>query len=114
MMTPATQATSMEFVDAVSGSILAALDTLFQHENALAEISSPSSAERAWTNSLAKLEATVGGWQAILDEMGEQVRTEHESLAVLDTDLNRSLAAFAAARKHLQGQANEADRVPKA
>lgn len=108
-MMPSAPFVSAEFVDGISHSIQAALDSLFQHENALAQLSPMSSdPERAWSSSLAKLESTVAEWQAILDAMGEQVRSAQESLADLDGDLNRSLGAFAAARKHLQGDSSEA------
>ena len=35
--------------------------------------------------------------------MADRVRAAQDELAALDTDLRRSLDAFAAARKHLQG-----------
>ena len=114
-MTQSTQLPSAEFIDGVSNSIQVALDSLFQHENALAQLSAPShDPERAWTNSLTQLEANIAGWQTILDAMGDQVRTTQETLAVLDSDLNRSLGAFTTARKHLQGQSGEAAGKAKA
>ncbi len=109
-MPPSTPLLSAEFVDGIGQFIQASLDSLFQHESALAQLS-PSSPEpeRIGTNSLSNLESTIAGWQSILDGMGEQVRNAQESLALLEIDLNRSLGAFAAARKYLQGESGEAE-----
>lgn len=103
-MSPTFPAQSAEFVDGIGRSIQGALDSLFQHENALTQLlpASPEP-EQNWANAMGRLETTVGEWQTILDTMGEQVRTAQEELARLDDDLNRSLGMFAAARKHLQG-----------
>jgi hypothetical protein len=107
-MSPGFPTQSAEFIDGVGRSIQAALDSLFQHENALTELL-PTSAEpeQNWSNAITRLETTVCEWQAILDTMGEQVRVAQEELTQLDSELNRSLGMFAAARKHLQGEAND-------
>ena len=113
-MTPSAPPSSVEFVDGVCQSIQAALDSLFQHESNLAEGESLSS-DRAhdWSATLATLESTIANWQAILDSLGEQVRANQVDLAALDADLNRSLGTFATARKHLQGQSDEANETVK-
>jgi hypothetical protein len=107
-MSPVFPSQSSEFIDGVGRSIQDALDSLFQHENALADLlPAYAQSEQNWSNTVTRLEATVGEWQAILDATGDQVRVAQEELARLDDDLNRSLGMFAAARKHLQAEANE-------
>lgn len=105
-MTPSAPSSTVEFVDEVSRSIQATLDALFLHESELAQQPAATiTPERTRSHSFGQLETTIADWQAILDSMGDQVRIAQESLAMLDADLNRSLGMFAAARKHLQGEA---------
>lgn len=105
-MTQSTQILSTEFVDEISESIQAALDSLFIHESGFNLISTATNgSHQNWSESLAQVEETIATWQSIFDAMGEQVRTTQESLAELDADLIRSLAMFATARKHLQSEA---------
>jgi hypothetical protein len=112
-MSPVFPTQSAEFVDGIGLSIQAALDSLFQHENALAEtLPASPDPEQNWASATNRLETTVGEWQAILDNMGEQVRVAQEDLARLDDDLNRSLGMYSAARKHLQGEAKPLSYPP--
>jgi hypothetical protein len=97
---------SAEFLDSVAASLRDALAGLDRHEAALADSSVPAadpSPIRA--GALGRLEASLGGWQAILGDMAERVRAAQDDLAALDADLRRSLGTFATARKHLQGEA---------
>ncbi len=93
---------SAEFLDTVSASVRDALAALDRHEAALEEHPARSGG-RAHAVALGRLEENLSGWQAILGDMAERVRAAQDDLAALDTDLRRSLDAFATARKHLQG-----------
>jgi hypothetical protein len=96
---------SAEFLDQVAVSVRDALASLDRHEASLAEPpTAVGTADRA--GALGRLEENLSGWQAILGDMAERVRAAQDDLAGLDADLRRSLDAFAAARKHLQGQAD--------
>ena len=94
---------SAEFLDEVAASVRAALDALDRHEADLAPLPEP---DRAWAGALGRLEENLSGWQTMLGDMAERVRAAQDDLSELDADLKRSLDAFAAARKHLQGQAD--------
>jgi hypothetical protein len=94
---------SAEFLDGVLASVRGALTALERQEPALLE-PAPQDRGRAWAAALGRLEGNLDGWQGILGEMAEKVRAAQDELAALDADLKRSLDAFAAARKHLQGQ----------
>lgn len=95
---------SAEFLDGVLASVRNTLAALDRHDSALAELPALSpDRERTWAAALGRLEGNLDGWQGILGEMSEKVRAAQDDLAALDSDLKRSLDAFAAARKHLQG-----------
>ena len=98
-----------EYLNSVSRCIQSAQESLFVHDEALARLT-PLTREpqSAWTESLGQLDVTVAGWQAILDAMGDRVRSTQEDLDILEGDLNASLSAFAAARKYLQSDARQA------
>ena len=103
-MTRSSHSPSAEFLDGISATVRTTLDALVRQENDLAAASgSASNHDELWSAALARLEDNLGHWQTILDSMADAVRTAQDDLAVLDADLNRSLDAFAAARKHLQG-----------
>jgi hypothetical protein len=95
---------SGEFLDGVLADVRAALAALDDREAALPD-ATPDGPESgaARAAALGRLEVNLDGWQGILGEMAEKVHAAHEELAALDADLKRSLDAFAAARKHLQG-----------
>ena len=95
---------SAEFLTGVADSVRAALAALDRHEATLVELPTAGpDREQAWTGPLSRLEENLTGWQAILGDMADRVRASQDDLAALDADLKRSLDAFAAARKHLQG-----------
>lgn len=94
---------SAEFLDSVSASVREALAALDRHETSLAEVPAAQGGEQAYAGALGRLEENLSGWQTMLGDMAERVRTTQVELADLDVDLKRSLDAFAAARKHLQG-----------
>jgi uncharacterized protein YukE len=96
---------SAEFLDSVTASVRDALAALDRHEAALPESAAPAGGQ-AYAGALGRLEENLSGWQAILGDMAERVRAAQDELAALDADLRRSLDAFAAARKHLQGQSS--------
>jgi hypothetical protein len=96
---------SAEFLDTVAASVRDALAAVDRHEAALDEEPVPSGGQ-AHGVALGRLEQNLSGWQVILGDMAERVRAAQDDLAALDADLRRSLDAFAAARKHLQGQSN--------
>ena len=97
---------SAEFLDTVAASVRDALAALDRHEASLGEPPAPvGGRERVYAGALGRLEESLSGWQAILGDMAERVRAAQDDLAALDADLRRSLDAFAAARKHLQGEA---------
>jgi uncharacterized protein YukE len=97
---------SAEFLDTVAASVRDALAALDRHEASLSELSSPAGdQEQTYSAALGRLEENLTGWQAMLGDMAERVRAAQDDLAALDGDLRRSLDAFAAARKHLQGEA---------
>ena len=97
---------SAEFLDSVTASVRDALAALDRHESVLGELPAPTAdTHRASAGALVRLEENLAGWQAILGDMAEKVRTVQDDLAALDADLRRSLDAFATARKHLQGEA---------
>jgi hypothetical protein len=93
---------SAEFLDTVTASVRDALAALDRHEASLPE-SAPAAGGQTYAGALGRLEENLSGWQAILGDMAERVRAAQDELAALDSDLRRSLDAFAAARKHLQG-----------
>jgi hypothetical protein len=94
---------SAEFLDGVLDSVRDALAALDGHELGQADPAVTSDRDRAWAAALSRLEGNLDGWQGMLGEMADKVRAAQEDLAALDADLKRSLDAFAAARKHLQG-----------
>jgi hypothetical protein len=89
-------------MDDVAASVAAALADLDRHESALGASRTETPAATTSLETLTRLEGNLAGWQGILVEMADKVRTAQEELAVLDADLKRWLDAFAAARKHLQ------------
>ena len=94
---------SAEFLDSVAGSVRDALAALDRHEATLADLPAPAAdRQQTYAGALGRLEESLAGWQAILGDMAERVRTAQDELAGLDADLRRSLDAFATARKHLQ------------
>jgi len=95
---------SAEFLDTVAASVRDALAALDRHEAALPE--PPAVGGQARAAALGRLEEILASWQTILGDMAERVRAAQDDLAALDADLRRSLDAFAAARKHLQGRGN--------
>jgi len=95
---------SAEFLDTVTASVRDALAALERHEESLPESPVPAGGQ-THAGALGRLEESLTGWQAILGDMAERVRAAQDELAALDADLRRSLDAFAAARKHLQGEA---------
>jgi hypothetical protein len=102
-MTQLEQNSTTAFVDAIDQAIQTALDSLFLHEDSLADIGMKhGDPQGAWTKSLDQLETTVRSWQAILDEMGEKVHAAQAELADLDGDLKRAMGTFTTARKHLE------------
>jgi chromosome segregation ATPase len=94
---------SAVFLDSVSESVRDTLAALDRHEASLAELSGGRNDEQSHAHMLGRLEENLAGWQSMLGDMAERVRTTQDELANLDADLKRSLDAFAAARKHLQG-----------
>ncbi|HKB00658.1 MAG TPA: hypothetical protein VKD90_00500 [Gemmataceae bacterium] len=96
------ESTSVQFLTEVEAGVRAALADLDRHAAAFAERPVSSAPERAWNDALQRLEGNLTGWQSILADVAEQVRESQDDLTGLDTDLKRSLDAFAAARKHLQ------------
>ena len=94
---------SAEFLDGVLTSVRDALAALERDEAGELDAAVGQDRERAWAAALGRLEGNLDGWQGILGEMAEKVRTAQDDLASLEADLKRSLDAFSAARKHLQG-----------
>jgi hypothetical protein len=95
---------SAAFLDEVTASLRESLAALERHEGSLDESPAPvPGREQTWAGALGRLEENLVGWQALLGDMAERVRTAQVDLAGLDSDLRRSLDAFAAARKYLQG-----------
>ena len=96
------------FLDGVAADLRATQAALDRREADLGELPAAADREGAWKNALDRLEGSLSGWQGILGDMAERVRAAQDDLAALDADLRRSLAAFAAARKYLQGTDREA------
>jgi uncharacterized protein YukE len=96
---------SAEFLDSVSASVRDALSALDRHEASLMEGPGARNGEQTYAGALGRLEENLSGWQTILGDMADRVRTTQDELAGLDADLKKSLDAFAAARKYLQGEA---------
>ena len=94
---------SAEFLDGVLASVRDALAALDRHDTGQTGLTSDPSRERTWATALGRLEGNLDGWEGMLGEMAEKVRSAQDDLTALDADLKRSLDAFAAARKHLQG-----------
>jgi len=108
-MTEAPQSPSASFVDEVAESVRFALAALDRREPAFrADSSGRSVGEPPRVAALGRLEESLSGWQRILSGTSEIVRMTQDDLTALDSELKRSLAAFAAARKHLQGAWDEA------
>ncbi len=89
---------TMAFLDDVDASLRQTLATL---EVPLEEPAASSAPD--WNTALVRLESNLTGWQTLLGEMATKVQETQSELTLLDNDLKRSLVAFAAARKHLQG-----------
>ena len=103
---------SAEFLDSVAGSVRDALAALDRHEASLADLPAPPpERQRAYAAALGRLEESLAGWQAMLGDMAERVRSAQDELTGLDADLRRSLDAFATARKQLQGEAASGPRA---
>jgi hypothetical protein len=96
---------SARFLEEVEAGVRDALADLDRHAAAFAERPVSSAPERAWHDALERLEGNLHGWQSILAQVAERVREAQGDLTGLDSDLKRSLDAFAAARKHLQAVA---------
>lgn len=97
---------STEFLNDVEQAVRDALTALDRNEALLLnQASTAPQAEKTWGLALNRLEENLAGWRSILGDMADHVRTAQEDLTGLDSDLKRSLDAFAAARKHLQGEA---------
>jgi len=94
---------SAEFLDDVSASVREALAELDRHEASLADVPAAQNGDQAYAGALGRLEENLAGWQTMLGDMAERVRTTQDELASLDADLKQSLDAFAAARKYLEG-----------
>ncbi|HKB01314.1 MAG TPA: hypothetical protein VKD90_03800 [Gemmataceae bacterium] len=94
---------SAEFLDGVLASVREALAALECDEIGRGDLAVTPDRERAWATAIGRLEGSLDGWQGMLGEMAEKVRAAQDDLVALDSDLKRSLDAFAAARKHLQG-----------
>ncbi len=93
-----------EFLDSVAAAVRDALAALDQNGPAHDDVLTPSgNRQQTYAGALGQLEENLSGWQAILGDMAERVRVAQDELGTLDADLRRSLDAFAAARKHLQG-----------
>jgi hypothetical protein len=101
-------ATSTQFLDAVAADLRVALEDLDRREAAFGDMTVTPERDRAWTAALERLEGNLTDWQGILGDMAERVRVAQGDLNALDADLKRSLAAFSAARKYLQGSDREA------
>ena len=97
-----------QFLDGVAADLRAALADLDRREAALGDPASAADSARACASALDRLEGSLSGWQGMLGDMAERVRAAQDDLTTLDADLKRSLAAFAAARKYLQGSDREA------
>jgi hypothetical protein len=93
---------SPEFLDGVLASVRDVLAALDRNDVGQSDLTADPARERTWAAALGRLEGSLDGWQGILGEMAEKVRTAQDELAALDADLKRSLDAFAAARKYLQ------------
>jgi hypothetical protein len=109
-----TPATSADFLDGVVASVRYALAALDREDADCAEPPADwPDRNRAMASALDRLESNLAGWQAILGTMADEVRASQDDLATLDADLRRSLDAFAALRKHLQGTWHEAATGPE-
>jgi hypothetical protein len=108
-MTKASQSPSSRFVDEVAASVRAALAELDRSESA---VRSHHCGERFTDDVRERLEGNLSDWQQILSSAAETVRATQDGLTALETELKQSLAAFAAARKHLQGTYNQAAAAP--
>lgn len=95
---------STDFLDEVADSVRDALAALDRHEATLGNLAMPGGREQTHAAALGRLEESLTGWQALLGDMADRVRSAQDDLGTLDADLMRSLDAFAAARKFLQGE----------
>lgn len=95
---------STDFLDEVAVSVRDALAALDRHEAALGNLAMLGGGEQTHAAALGRLEESLTGWQALLGDMADRVRSAQDDLGTLDADLMRSLDAFAAARKFLQGE----------
>ena len=101
-MTQSPPSPSAAVLDEGEASVRAALADL-DRRAASEPLGDVASRAPAWQTTLTQLEGNLSGWQGILGDVSDRVRAAHDDLAVLDADLNQSLAAFSAARKYLQG-----------
>jgi hypothetical protein len=108
-MTKAPQSPSAHFVDEVAASVRAALADLDRRESAFR---ADSFSERLPDRARGRLEGNLSDWQQFLSAAAESVRTTQDDLTALDAELKQSLAAFAAARKYLQGACDQAGAAP--
>lgn len=89
---------TLVFLDDVEASLQQTLATLVIPPDETPTVATPD-----WNSALMRLEGNLTGWQALIGEMAAKVQETQSELTLLDNDLKRSLVAFAAARKHLQG-----------
>jgi hypothetical protein len=102
-MTEISQAPSARIVDDVAASVAAALAALERCPPLqFAVLTILDETERIAAEAIGRVESNLVEWQGILSTIADTVRSAHDDLAALDSDLRQSLDAFAAARKHLQ------------
>ena len=102
-MTKISQFPSARVVDDVAASVAAALAALELCPPAqFAVLTLSDQTERVAAEAIGRVENNLAEWQGILSAIADAVRSAHDDLAVLDSDLRQSLDALAAARKHLQ------------
>ena len=94
--------TSVELLDEAGSAVTFALAEVERQERLFAQLPEPSVAG-IWQDSLDQLETHLSRWQHLLGGAGEQVRQATEELNLLDRELRKTVSAFAAARKYLQG-----------
>jgi hypothetical protein len=102
-MTDPSQSPSARVIDDIAASVAAALAALERCQPAHSVAPAVSDqTERFAAEAIGRVENNLVEWQGILSTIADTVRSAHDDLAALDSDLRQSLDAFAAARKHLQ------------
>ena len=94
--------TSTELLDEAGAAVSLALAEVERQERLFAQLPEPSVAG-IWQDSLDQLEGNLSRWQHLLGDAGEHVRQATDELNALDRELRKTVSAFAAARKYLQG-----------